>query len=283
VQVRFSQKFAGFDQDADGVTVHVEGQQDLRASYLAGADGARSAVRHGMDVEFEGFTWPERFVVASTTYDLGSLGFSGAGYIADPENWAAIFHVPDAGPPGIWRLAYPSDPQVPDAEALSPGQIQQRLGTILEPTGADPAGGAFELKYASSYRVHQRVAKIFVKGRVAIMGDAAHVNNPLGGMGLNCAVHDAVNLAGKLCEIWHHGAPRQKLLDLYDRQRRTMNIKAVQAMSIRNKNLLEEKDPVIRRARLDELRALTADPVRTKEYLMNTSMINSVREAAQIQ
>lgn len=283
VEVRFSQKVTSFDQDNDRVILHIEGHPDQLASFVIGADGARSAIRRSMEIEFEGFTWPERFVVASTTYDLGAVGFSGAGYIADPEHWAAVFHVPDSGPPGIWRLAYPSDPEVPDEEALAPESVQQRLHTILEYTKADPPGGTFEIRYVSSYRVHQRVAKNFVKGRAVLVGDAAHVNNPLGGMGLNCSIHDAVNLAAKLGDIWYRGADHEIEFDRYNRQRRTVNIKAVQAMSIRNKRLLEERDVKVRHERLDELRALVADPVRTKQYLMDTSMINSVREAARIQ
>jgi 3-(3-hydroxy-phenyl)propionate hydroxylase len=132
------------------------------------------------------------------------------------------------------------------------------------------------------YRVHQRVAQSFAQGRMIIAGDAAHVNNPLGGLGLNGSVHDAVNLAAKLARVWRDGADYGALLDLYDRQRRPINVQAVQAMSIRNKRLLEEKDPAIRRERLQEQRALASDPVRAKAHLMNTSMINSVREAAAI-
>jgi 3-(3-hydroxy-phenyl)propionate hydroxylase len=133
------------------------------------------------------------------------------------------------------------------------------------------------------YRVHQRVAARFVGKRTILGGDAAHINNPLGGMGLNGSIHDAVNFAEKLTRIWHDGAEAAPLLDLYDRQRRPINIKAVQAMSIRNKKLLEERDPKVRAERLQELRDTVADPVRAKAYLMNSSMINSVREAAAIQ
>ena len=126
------------------------------------------------------------------------------------------------------------------------------------------------------------MAQRFVAGRLVLAGDAAHVNNPLGGLGLNGSVHDAVNLAAKLVSIVKGDAEADDALDLYDRQRRPINVRAVQAMSIRNKRLLEEKDPAIRRAHLAEQRALANDPVKAKAHLMNTSMINSVREAASI-
>ena len=280
VAVHFSSPVESVSQDADGVSVQVAGKTEYPGSYAVGCDGARSVVRRAMGVEFEGFTWPDRFLVASTTFDLGSLGFTGAGYIADPDAWAAVFHVPDDGPPGLWRLAYPIPPEADEAEELKPDNIQRHLFTLLESVDAHPPGGVFPLKYASVYRVHQRVATAFARGRLALAGDAAHVNNPLGGLGLNGSIHDAVNLGAKLGLILAGGGDPAALLALYDRQRRPINIKAVQAMSIRNKRLLEEKDPAVRRLRLDEQRELAADPVRAKAHLMNTSMINSVREAA---
>ena len=282
VQVRFSSPIKSVAQDGDGVTAALANGDTVRGSFAIGSDGARSVVRAAMGVEFEGFTWPERYLVASTTYDLGALGFTGAGYIADPEAWAAVFHVPDEGPPGLWRIAYPIPPEADQDEELQDEPIQKHLFTLLEGIDVRPEGGRFPIKYASVYKVHQRVAQRFVQGRLILAGDAAHVNNPLGGMGLNGSVHDAVNIAAKLIPVFRDGAEYAAPLDLYDRQRRPINIKAVQAMSIRNKRLLEEKDPAIRRERLEEQRALAADPVRAKAHLMNTSMIASVREAASI-
>jgi 3-(3-hydroxy-phenyl)propionate hydroxylase len=101
-------------------------------------------------------------------------------------------------------------------------------------------------------------------------------------MGLNGSIHDAITLADKFALIWHDNAGYSEQFDHYDRQRRPINIKAVQAMSIRNKQLLEERDPVVRAAGLQELRAIAADPQRARAHLMNTSMINSVREAAAV-
>jgi 3-(3-hydroxy-phenyl)propionate hydroxylase len=282
VEVRFSASVVDVAQDADGVTLTLESGETLRGAFVIGCDGARSVVRRATGVAFEGFTWPDRFLVASTTYDLGALGFTGAGYVADPELWAAIFHVPDQGPPGLWRLAYAIQPEETDEEALAPARIQGNLHKLLEHSGANPPGGVFELKYASIYRVHQRVAANFAHGRLILAGDAAHLNNPLGGMGLNGSVHDAVNIAEKLAKIMLEGADHAPLLDLYDRQRRPINIKAVQAMSIRNKRLLEERDPAVRRHHLQDLRDTVADPARARAYLLDSSMINSIRDAAAI-
>jgi 3-(3-hydroxy-phenyl)propionate hydroxylase len=284
VEVRFGSAVQRIAEDEDGATVWFTDargqQQELRASWLLAADGARSVVRRSLGIAFEGFTWPERFLVASTTYDLGQHGITGAGYIADPEHWAAVFKMPDEGPPGLWRIAYAIPPEADEAAELQEAAIQAKLFTIFAHL---PLGIArFPLKYASVYRVHQRVAARFASRRVVLCGDAAHINNPLGGMGLNGSIHDAVNIAEKLIRIWHDGADPAPLLDLYDRQRRPINIQAVQAMSIRNKRLLEERDPKVRAERLAELRAIAADPARAKAYLLDTSMINSVRAAAAI-
>jgi len=277
-EVHFSSAVTGFAQDAEGVTVMVEaggGPQQFRGDWLIGADGGRSTVRRETGIEFEGYTWPERFLVASTTRELGDHGFAHTAYIADPDRWAAVFKVPDKGPPGLWRIAYPTDPDIPEAEVLTSEEIKRRLEELF------PFGGAFPLKYRSTYRVHQRVAKQFRQGRVLLAGDAAHVNNPLGGFGLNGGIHDAVNLAEKLAEVIHQRAGAE-LLDRYEVQRRTVNVEYVQAQSIRNKRMIEARDPEVRKKNLEEMRQIAAEPERAKAHLLNTSMINSVRRAASI-
>lgn len=278
VRVLFGHRCTGFTQDADGVTVALstpDGDNEIRASFLVGTDGARSTVRKAMQVEFEGFTWPERFLVFATPYDLREQGFTGNAYIADPDEWCAIFIQPHKGPPGIWRIAFPTDPEMSEEQILSDAFVQSRIQGFLDPSRE------YEIAYRSVYRVHQRVASDFREGRVLIAGDAAHVNNPLGGMGLNSGIHDGVNLAGKLVDVLE-GASLE-LLDRYTRQRRLTNIEYVQAITIRNKRLLEERDPEVRRERLDELRMTAADPAKAREYLLNSSMINSVRRASEIQ
>jgi len=277
-RVLFGHRCTGFTQDADGVTVKVAsdgGDTEIRGSYLIGADGARSVVRKTLDVEFEGFTWPERFLVFATTYDLREQGFTGNAYIADPDEWCAIFVQPHEGPPGIYRIAFPIKPEMEEEEALSERYVQSRIQGFLSPDRE------YDIPYKSVYRVHQRVAKTFRVGRVMLAGDAAHVNNPLGGMGLNSGIHDAMNLVEKLLAVLE-GRSDDSALDLYDRQRRLTNIEYVQAITIRNKKLLEERDPEVRAQRLDEMRQTASDPEKHRAFLLNSSMINSVRRAAEI-
>jgi len=183
--------------------------------------------------------------------------------------------VPDAGPPGLWRLAYPANPEESDEALLAPDRVEAALQRLL------PKPEPYEIRYKSCYRVHQRVASSFRADRVLLTGDAAHLNNPLGGFGLNSAIHDAVNLCDKLGRLWRgEGGP--ELLDLYARQRRAATVDQVQAMSIRNKRTMEERDPQVQRARLTELVAIAADPVRARAHMLNTSMISGLRRSLEV-
>jgi 3-(3-hydroxy-phenyl)propionate hydroxylase len=142
-----------------------------------------------------------------------------------------------------------------------------------------PIRGAFEIFHRSIYRVHQRVAKTFNLGRVVIAGDAAHLNNPLGGMGMNSGIHDAFNACEKIARILFEGTDVAAELDHYTRQRHLVAVEYVQASSIRNKKLLEERDPAVRRERFDELRAIAGDPVQAREYLRRSTLYESLERA----
>ena len=276
-EVHFGHRINGFEQKDASVLVKFESEGipgKLEASWLIGADGGRSTLRKLLAVEFEGFTWPEQFLVVSTPYDLGRHGFTMNAYVADPVEWAAVFKMPDEGPPGLWRLAFPCDPGLPDDALLDPAAVQRRMKGLV-------FNESYEIRYQSVYRVHQRVASEWRHGRVLLAGDAAHLNNPLGGFGLNSGIHDAVNLAEKLAQVWR-GEAGEALLDLYVRQRRATTIDQVQAMSIRNKRLLEEREPEVHRKRMEELVAVAADPPRARQYLLESSMIAGLRKSMEI-
>ena len=277
-EVHFRHRITGFEQKAHEVRVELESEGipgKLEASWLIGADGGRSTIRKRLPVEFEGFTWPEQFLVVSTPYDLARHGFTMNAYVADPVEWAAVFKMPDAGPPGLWRLAFPCDPGLPDDALLDPRSVQARMQGFL------PNHASYEIRYQSIYRVHQRVASEWRHGRVLLAGDAAHLNNPLGGFGLNSGIHDAISLADKLARIWR-GEADESLLDLYVRQRRAATIEQVQAMSIRNKRLLEERDPQVHRQRMEDLVATANDPARARAHMLESSMIAGLRKSAEI-
>jgi 3-(3-hydroxy-phenyl)propionate hydroxylase len=277
-EVRFSHKVTDVSQTADKVVVTAQtpgGEEKFEAAWLVGADGGRSTVRRCIDTEFDGFTWDERFVVASTTYDYAPHGYALNAYVSDPEEWAAVFKMPDDGPPGLWRVIFPVPPEEEESDTLSEKLVERRMQNFL------PRKEPYPIKYKSIYKVHQRVAKDFRSGRVLLAGDAAHLNNPMGAFGLNGGIHDSFNLTGKLARVCR-GEADASLLDLYVRQRRVVNLEYVQEYSIKNLKRLNEKSPEQRRRNFDELRRQAATRESRREFLLVSSMIASVKRAETI-
>lgn len=274
VQIIFDQEVLDVTQDENGVVAHTA-PGDYAADYLIAADGGRSVGRKSQDIAFEGFTYPERFLVITNTYDFEEEGYAFSSYVADPVEWCALFKVPGDGPPGVWRVVFPTDPAASDEELTDHAAARARLERFI------PRAKPYEVTHTNLYKVHQRVAKTFRRGRVMLVGDAAHINNPLGGMGMNFGIHDARNLADKLGRVILEGAD-EGLLDLYDRQRRGVAKAFLQAMTIQNKKALEEKDPEVAAERREQLRRTASDPALAKAHLLRTSMIEGIRAAAAI-
>jgi 3-(3-hydroxy-phenyl)propionate hydroxylase len=116
---------------------------------------------------------------------------------------------------------------------------------------------------------------------VVLAGDAAHINNPLGGMGMNGGIHDAMNLCEKLLAVLQKGES-DAVLDQYERQRRTIAIDYINASTARNKRDIEERDPVKRKENQQALRDLSLDPVRARAYIRQSSMIDALDRAKAI-
>src|SRR6266568_892184 len=279
VEVLFDHEVIDVSQASHAVTVQVRGPSGVAShtgGYLIGADGGRSTVRRRSGITFEGFTWPERFIVLTTPYDFeAERGYCYRSYFADPGAWCNCFKVSAEGPPGLWRTVYPTDLAQSEQEILSDAGVQARMQSFF------PSPEPYEIVHRNLYVTHQRVAETFRKGRVLLAGDAAHVNNPIGGMGLNGGIQDAVNLSEKLVRVLLDAAP-ERLFDLYDLQRRTVPIEFVQEQSIANKKRLEARDPDVRKRNLDDLRETVADPERARQFLLRTSMIASQRRAEAI-
>src|SRR5438309_6278027 len=262
--VRMANRVSGLEQDTDGVTVQTE-QGTLRADHVIGCDGGRSTVRKSLGIEFEGFTWPERFLVITTKFDFArALGCCYRNYMAGPEEWTNLFKVAGDDLQGRWRAVYNTREDETDEEALSDDSVRARLARCYAQNA--------DWLHLNLYSVHQRVAKSFRKGRVFLCGDAAHVNNPIGGLGLNCGIHEAWDLANLL------GGDESKL-DAYERRRRPLNIEYVQEQTVANKRQLEERDPARREKRFEELRRTAEDPARHKSFLMRASLLESTRDA----
>lgn len=278
-EVHFSARVAEVDAQANHVEVVVDtpdGAKGHRGAFLVGADGGRSTVRKSLGIEFEGYTWPERFVVLTTRFDFeAERGYCYRNYFSDPDEWANLFKVAGDDGRGQWRVVFPTRNEETDDEALSDEGVQHRLQRFF------PKETPYEIVHRNLYKAHQRVAASFRKGRVLLAGDAAHVNNPIGGLGLNCGIHDGVELAQRLARFVDGGAGEDEL-DLYDRRRRPLNIEFVQSQTVVNKKRLEEKDPAVRAANFDQLRRTAADPAQHRQFLLRTSLIDSVRKSASI-
>lgn len=275
IEIRAGAELVGFSQSPDSVTATVQTadgeRSDLSGLYLVGCEGAHSVVRKQLGIGFEGFAFPDRTMTLSVLFDFDKVQPYGArNYILDPVEWANLFRWTD-----LWRVVLPADVDADPEALLDDAAIEAALQRF------HPTDKPYEVVSKSLYTVHQRVAKTFRAGRVLLAGDAAHVNSPIGAMGMNSGIHDAVNLAAKLASVLR-GDADEGLLDLYVRQRRHVAVAHVQAITIRNKKLMAESDPVVRRRNRDELRRAADDPALAREFLLRASLIASVREASEV-
>src|ERR1700687_5977191 len=256
VEVLFAHEVVDVTQTGGSVALDVRGPDGAKThagSYLIRAAGGRSVVRKQSEIPCEVFTWDERFIVLTTPHDFeAERGLCYRSYFADPGAWCNCFKVSADGPPGLWRTVFPVSAEQPESDIMSDAGVQARIQSFF------PSPRPYEIVHRNLYVTHQRVAETFRKGRVLLAGDAAHVNNPIGGMGLNGGIQDAANLADKLARILL-GGESERLLDLYDRQRRTVAVDFVQEQSIANKKRLEAADPGQRQPKLDDPRAMAAD------------------------
>ncbi len=264
-----------FDAQVKDVTPHRSGleiaierngrTQTRSGRWLIGADGARSDVRRSLGIEFPGFTWPERFLVVSTPFDFRTVipDLVAVSYVSDPERWHFLLQIP-----GLCRVMFPIAPHESDELAVSADFAQSLMATVV------PGVSNYEVAHVTLYKVHQRVAKTFQQGRAFLAGDAAHINNPLGGMGMNGGIHDAINLTSRLIEVWH-GAKAEVELERYDRQRRLVTLEYIEKQSIQNKRNLESDGTDFGRS----LAEIAVDKSRTYDYLLRVSMIASLRRA----
>lgn len=273
--VLFSRRVVAFDQDDAGVDVHAETPtaiETYRADYVIGCDGANSIIRKWLGVEFEGFTYGEKFLCFSTDLPVENYvpNLCYVNYMADPEEWLVLLRAPTA-----WRVLLAASEDDPDAQLLGDAKKDAVFAKIL---GSDMP---VETLHRTIYRVHQRVATRYRFGRVILAGDAAHLNNPLGGMGMNSGIHDVWNLGNKLIDILRNGAG-DDLIDQYDRQRRTVMQEFIQAQSIQNKRAMEMADGDAAARNEDKLAETARDPALRREYIMRQSMYRSIEREAEI-
>jgi len=276
-RVDFAARVTALSQSSEGVEIGIEtadGARTVKGSYLIGADGGRSTVRKALGIAFEGYTHPERFLILTTPFDIGAR-FPGCtrNYLSDPEDWCALFKVSGDDGKGLWRVLSSTRLEQTEAELFDDEAVERRLQKFI------PKDGRYQIVHRNLYNVHQRVAASFRQGRVFLAGDAAHVNNPLGGLGLNFGIHDAMELSGLLGRVIRGETPADSL-DAYDRHRRPLNIEFVQQQTIANKKRMEEKDPAARAKNFAQLAVIAADPAAHRAYLLRASLLDSVRQRA---
>ena len=269
VTLRFSAPVQRVEIGTANARVFLDGdgrEPSYTADWLIAADGARSRIRKSLGIAFEGLTLPERFLVASTTHELAREfdDLALVAYLSDPSDWGVLLRTPRH-----WRVLMPIDEGTSDAEALDPATIERRIQNVA------PKDGAYPLDHANIYVVQQRVAATMAAGRVLLAGDSAHVNNPLGGMGMNSGIHDAVAAARTVAAALD-GADAELAAKAYDDARRSTAVNFLQKNTIQNYKDLQETDTAARHERTVKLGRIAADRELSRSYLLNSSMLSAV-------
>lgn len=274
IDMRFNARLVHARETPEGVIATIEDNGEtveILTKFLIGADGSRSVVREMMGVEFEGFTYEEKFVSLSTALPIEDHvpNLSYVNYISDPDEWLVLLRVPT-----LWRVLVPADGALSNEELISDANAAKVFSRIV---GDVPV----ETEHRTIYRVHQRVAESFVKGRMLLIGDAAHLNNPLGGFGMNSGIHDAWNLTEKLYSILRQDGDKAQL-EKFDRQRRTVTRNFIQAQTIENMAFMEQGVGEASRLRRERMAEIRADPDLRRDYLLKQAMFKSLEEAESI-
>ncbi|WP_433709300.1 FAD-dependent monooxygenase [Nocardia sp. CA-084685] len=255
-RVRWNHEVTAITQDDAEVRVTVRserGEEELRASWLIGADGAGSRIRSELDLGFEGMTWPERFVATNVRFAEDLSGWAQSTFYVDDVFGAIIAKIDESGAHGLWRYTYMEDDALPAESAA------ERLPEFLTTVFGEKIAGAAELEAISPYRMHQRSAVAYRAGRVLLAGDAAHATNPTGGLGLTMGLFDAYLLNEALGAVVS-GRADDGILNVYSDERRHAFVDAASPRASANKRLLfHSTDPAQLDRDLDVFRKMSRD------------------------
>ncbi|MET0594484.1 MAG: FAD-dependent monooxygenase [Polyangiaceae bacterium] len=266
-RVHFEHRVIDVVEREDGVELRVatpEGERSERGAWLCAADGARSTVRQRLDITLHGKTYEDRFLLAASPYDFGELfpGLGPVAYVFDPEEWIIMMRLPDLVRV-VFRLTADEDAET----AMGETQLQARFHRLLGRKTDIP------IALRSTYSVHQRVADRFRQGRILLLGDAAHLNNPAGGMGMNSGIHDAYLLARTLAD--HLDGRPESVLDGWAERRRQVATDSVHRTSDKTFRDLTMKGAAERAERNHDLARQAADPVQARAFLLRTAMLDT--------
>ncbi|KAH7109042.1 hypothetical protein EDB81DRAFT_895408 [Dactylonectria macrodidyma] len=234
--VIFNHAFTRAEDHGDSVTVHVKRILDdeelsFNCRYLIGADGGRSSVRKHLGLSLEGYTWPSiRLVAVNILYDLDKYGWKGGNFVVHPADWAVVVK---RGKGPQWRIATSiAFVEGPDGEPITDKTV---LPIIKERVARLLPGNTDEVIYlqAAPYTIHQRCVPQYRVKNTVLAGDAAHLNNPVGGLGLTTGILDAAHLAQALLKVLIENAS-DTVLDEYAKARRDTFTKLTDTISTAN-------------------------------------------------
>jgi 2-polyprenyl-6-methoxyphenol hydroxylase-like FAD-dependent oxidoreductase len=251
VRVRFSHKLIGLGQSLREVFADVatpKGTKIISASWVIGADGTRSTVRGLLGVEFEGHTWPNRFVATNIYCDMAACGYQPSNVICDPLFGGVVAQLDIEG---LWGLTYQESGEHPAKTFL------ERLPAKL--AGFIPKSMPYRVHAASPYAIHQRCATRLRVGRVLLVGDAAHATNPCGGLGLTSGLWSGMILSDVLGEVIARRSD-ESVLDRYSDERRRIFWEITSPVASENKRMMEESDRSQRLKDIEGVKLMAADP-----------------------
>jgi len=274
-QIRYATRVDSARDEGDFVSVEIEsdaGRETLRARFVAGCDGARSTIRRCMGLTFEGMTYPETTLLVTTLFPFEEHleGISNVSYCWKEGGNFSLLKVP-----GRWRVSIYPDENIPIEDQMTPDALEASLQIVV------PRSERYQIAEQRPYRVHMRMAETYRRGRMMLAGDAAHLNTPAGGMGLNGGIHDAFELAAALIDVVKKGASDRRL-DLYDKRRRPVARDDILAQADRNRARMRERDPERRHALLKELQSVADDREKLYAFLRRSSMLDGLDRAAAI-
>jgi 3-(3-hydroxy-phenyl)propionate hydroxylase/6-hydroxy-3-succinoylpyridine 3-monooxygenase len=276
VDVRFGAEVTAVEDTGDEVRVVYTSdgaEHDITGAYVVGADGGRSPVRHMIGATLDGTTWDERFVATNVRFPFDERGYNTSNMVVHPE-WGCI--VARITPDGLWRCTYQESLDLPEETAGE--RIHDHFVRLLGEEDADRV----EVVAFRPYRMHQRLASTLRSGRILLAGDAAHLTNPTGGLGLTSGIYDVFLLQEVLVAVLR-GEAGEEALDYYASDRARIFSEVSSPAAIAFKRLVyDTPDPEAQRAGSAGQRAVAAAPEAQLEFLGGIDVIRSKTWASHV-
>ncbi|MCY3815253.1 MAG: NAD(P)/FAD-dependent oxidoreductase [Gammaproteobacteria bacterium] len=259
-EVTFGAEVVGAETAGSQVSADIRlaaGREKVAGSWLFAADGARSAVRESLGIQFDERPYETRVLRVMTRQDLDSVvpGIAPLSYVFNDEGSCSLLEMPDC-----WRIILRVPEGVSERQALDRDWRSEQLGRFFS------LSDLREQDFVSTdiFAVSSALAGENRAGRIFLVGDAAHLTNTRGGMNMNCGIHDAYAIAGALIDTLRGG--RASMLER----------RAEERHEIARNELIPRTDHRVARAGdwLREVRDCAGDPIRSREFLRSASMLD---------